>query len=119
MPIEINETSGEQFLVVHVWGKLVRADYERFLPQFAKLSQRPGKLRLLFDMIGFEGWDAGALYDELKFDLKHANDFERVATVGDKEWERVMARLIKPFTTAKTRYFDAPQYATAREWLSE
>jgi hypothetical protein len=119
MPIKINEVSGEQFLVVHVWGTLVKADYERFLPQFAELSQHPGKLRLLFDMIGFEGWDAGALYDELTFDLKHANDFERVATVGDREWERVMALLIKPFTKAKTRYFDATQYAAAREWLSE
>jgi len=118
MPIKINEVSGEQFLVVHVWGKLVKADYERFLPQFAELSQRPGKLRLLFDMIGFEGWDAGALYDELKFDLKHADDFERVATVGDKKWERVMAIMIKPFTKAKTRYFDATHYAAAREWLS-
>ena len=38
MPIKINEVSGEQFLVVHVWGKLVKADYERFLPQFAELS---------------------------------------------------------------------------------
>ena len=46
MPIRINEVSGEQFLVVHVWGKLVKADCERFLPQFAELSQRPGKLRL-------------------------------------------------------------------------
>ena len=43
-----------------------------FFPQLAELSQRPGKLRLLFDMIGFEGWDAGALWDEIKFDLKHA-----------------------------------------------
>jgi hypothetical protein len=32
MPIKIDEVSGEQFLVVHVWGKLVKADYERFLP---------------------------------------------------------------------------------------
>ncbi len=118
MPIKINETSGEQFLVVHVWGKLVKADYERFFPQFSKVSQSAGKLRLLFDMIGFEGWDAGALYDELKFDLKHADDFERVATVGDNKWGRVMAIMIKPFTKAKTRYFDATHYAAAREWLS-
>ena len=69
MPIKVNEVSGEQFLVVHVWGKLVKADYEYFLPQFAELSRHPGKLRLLFDLIGFEGWEAGALYEELKFDL--------------------------------------------------
>ena len=53
MPIKLSEVSGEQFLVVHVWGKLERADYERFLPQFAELAQGPGKLRVLFDMIGF------------------------------------------------------------------
>ena len=119
MPIKLSEVSGEQFLVVHVWGKLERADYERFLPQFAELAQGPGKLRVLFDMIGFQGWDAGALWDEIKFDVKHANDFERVATVGDSEWEHALATLIKPFTKAKTRYFDATHYADAREWLSE
>ena len=65
MPIRINEVNGEHFLVVHIWGKLGKADCERFLPQFAELSQGPGKQRLLFDMIGFEGWDVGAFYDEL------------------------------------------------------
>jgi hypothetical protein len=119
MPISINEVSGGQFLVVHVWGKLVKADYERFLPQFAERSQRPGKVRLLFDMIGFEGWDAGALWDEIKFDLAHAKDFERIATVGDSKWKHAMAIFFKPFTKAETRYFDAAQYAAAREWLSE
>jgi hypothetical protein len=119
MPIKLNEVSGEPFLVVHVWGNLVKADYEHFLPQFAQLAQRPGKLRLLFDMIGLQGWDAGALWEEVKFDVKHANDFERVATVGDSTWKHAMATLIKPFTKAKTRYFDTKQYADAREWLSE
>ena len=119
MPIEFNEASGEYFLVVHVWGKLVKADYEQLFPKFAELAQRPGKLRILFDMIGFEGWDAGALWDEIKFDFKHANDFERIATVGDNKWEHAMATLIKPFTRAKARYFDTRQYAAAREWLSE
>jgi hypothetical protein len=100
-------------------GEARKGGLRVFSPQFVELSQRPGKLRLLFDMISFECWNAGALYDEVKFDLKHANDFERVAPVGDKEWERVMALLIKPFTKAKTRYFDATQYAAARERLSE
>jgi hypothetical protein len=119
MPIRVNEAGDEHLLVVHVWGKLAKADYERFFRQFAELPHPTGKRRVLFDMIGFEGWDAGALWDEIKFDLEHANDFERVATVGDSLWKQAMATLIKPFTKAKTRYFDATQYAAAREWLSE
>jgi hypothetical protein len=116
MPIRVNEASDEHFLVVHVWGKLSETDYERFFVQFAELPKKP---RILFDMIGFEGWDAGALWDDIKFDIKHANDFERIATVGDSIWEHAMATLIKPFTKSKTRYFDATHYAAAREWLSE
>jgi hypothetical protein len=119
MPIRLNEASGGDFLVVHVWGKLAKADYERFFLQFGELPQHPGKPRILFDMIGFEGWDAGALWDEIKFDLKHANDFERVATVGDSKWQHALATLIKPFTKSETRYFDATHYAAARDWLSE
>ena len=117
MPITINEGNGEQFLFVHIWGKLVKADYERVLRQFEDRWQHPGKMRVLLDMVGLEGRDAGALWDEIKFDL--ANDFERVATVGDSKWEHAMATLIEPFTKAKTRYFDATRYAAARDWLSE
>ena len=53
MSIKLNEASGERFLVIHVWGKLETADYEHFFLEFAALAQRPGKYRVLFDMIGF------------------------------------------------------------------
>jgi hypothetical protein len=71
MPIRPNDASDERFLVVHVWRKLSETDYERFFVQFAELPKKP---RILFDMIGLEGWDAGALWDDLKFDIKHSND---------------------------------------------
>jgi hypothetical protein len=50
-------------------------------------------------MIGFQGWDPSALWDEIKF--AQARQRLRVATVGDNVWERVMWILIKPFTKAK------------------
>ena len=113
MPIKINEVSGGQFLVVHVWGKLVKADYERFLPRLRRTLPTPRKTEPIVRYDRFPGLGPERAVGEIKFDLRHAKDFERVATVGDKEWERVMALLIKPFTKAKTRYFDATQYASA------
>ena len=38
-------------------------------------------------MTGFQGWDAGAAWEDLKFDLKHFGDIERLAMVGDKKWQ--------------------------------
>lgn len=94
MPIKINEVSGEQFLVVHVWGKLAKADYERFLPQFAELSQETAPV-VRHDRLGPERLVGR---DQIR---PQARQRLRVATVGDNVWERVMWILIKPLTKAK------------------
>jgi hypothetical protein len=37
-----------------------------------------------------QGLDAGAIGDEIKFDIKNADDLERVATVRENKWEHGM-----------------------------
>jgi SpoIIAA-like len=73
-----------------------------------------GKLRILFVMQDFHGWTVGAAWEDLKFDLKHWKDIERLALVGDKRWEKGMATFCKPFTKAHIRYFDSSQIEGAR-----
>ena len=119
MPIQLNEENGGKLFAVHVNGKLAKADYEHFVPEFERLVKQHGKLRVLFDMTGFHGWDAGALWEELKFEVKHFNDIERLAIVGEKTWEKWMAMFCKPFTKAKIRYFTHAEAAVARKWLEE
>ena len=74
---------------------------------------------MLFDMTEFHGWDAGALWEDIKFDIKHFADIERLAMVGEKKWQQGMAIFCKPFTRATIRYFDHATVAEARKWLGE
>lgn len=92
-------------------------DYAGFVPEFERLLHLHGKLRVLFDMTGLDGWGAGAAWEDLKFDVKHFGDIERLAMVGDKKWQRGMAAFFKLFTKATTRYFDQADAAGARHWL--
>ena len=87
------------------------------MPEFERLVKQHGKIRVLFDMADFHGWNAGALWDDIKFNLKHCSDIERLAMVGEKKWEQGMSVFCKPFTTAKIRYFDRPQAPDALAWL--
>jgi hypothetical protein len=119
MPIQLDEESSGKILVVHVSGKLAKADYEQFVPEFERLLGQQGKLRVLFDMTGFHGWEAGALWEDIKFDIKHFADIERIAIVGDKKWEEGMATFFKPFTKATVRYFDHADATESRKWLEE
>ena len=119
MNIQLNEENGGKMLVVHVSGKLAKADYEHFVPEFERLVRQHGKLRVLFDMAGFHGWEAGAMWEDIKFDIKHFADLERLAMVGDKKWEHGMAAFCKPFTKATIRYFDLAESTGAQTWLAE
>ncbi len=117
MPIQLNEENGGKLLAVHISGKLAAADYEYFVPEFERLVGLHGKINVLFDMVDFHGWEAAALWDDIKFDLKHFKDIERLAMVGNKTWEKWMAGFCKPFTTAEVRFFEPTQHAEARIWL--
>ena len=118
MPIHINEPDSGNFLDVHVSGILSKADYEQFVPEFERLVREHGKLRVLFDMTGFHGWEAAAMWEEIKFDVKHLAGIERFAMVGDLQWQHVMAIFCKPFTKAKVQYFDHTDVVGARKWLT-
>ena len=119
MPIHLNEDSGGNFLTVHVSGILSEADYTRFVPQFEQFVQERGKLRVLFEMTCFHGWEAAALWEEIKFDVKHLVGIDRFAMVGDMQWQHVMAIFCKPFTKVKMQYFDHTDVAGAQKWLAE
>jgi hypothetical protein len=110
MPIHINEPGS---------GILSRADYEQFVPEFERLVREHGKLRVLFDMTGFHGWKAAAMWEEIKFDVIHLAGIERLAMVGDLQWRHVMAIFCQPFMKAKVQYFDHTDVAGARKWLAE
>ena len=71
MPIQLNEENGGKMLVVHVSGKLAAADYEHFVPEFERLVREHGRVRVLFDMTGFHGLTAGALWEDTKFAMHH------------------------------------------------
>ena len=117
MAVQVSERNGGKVLDITVSGKLTDEDYRRFVPEFERLVAQNGKLRLLFQMVDFHGWEARALWDDVTFDLKHFSDIERLAMVGDKAWEHGMSAFCRPFTTATIRYFDRSALADAHAWL--
>ena len=117
MAIQLIKKLGGKVLEVQVSGKLSHEDYVHFTPKFEEQIKVHGKIRVLFDMVDFHGWKAEALWDDVKLDLKHSSDIERLAIVGDKEWEKGMSSFCRPFTSAEIRYFDQSQKVEAREWI--
>jgi hypothetical protein len=109
----------DKLLEVRATGKHTKEFYEEFVPTVERMITESGKLRILFIMHDFHGWTAGAMWEDIKFDVKHWNDIERLAIVGESKWEQGMAVFCKPFTKAKIRYFDQTEVDAARAWIGE
>lgn len=119
MSIGLKEQLQGKVLEVDVTGKLTKEDYARFVPQVEEEIRRAGKVRILFRMHDFHGWEMAAAWEDTKFGFRHYSDIERLAVVGEKRWQKGMATFCKPFTKAKIRYFPIEQEADARAWLEE
>jgi hypothetical protein len=119
MAVELHEEAAGKVLVITLSDKLTKADYEHFVPEVEQRIKKLGKVRMLVRMHDFHGWSAGALWEDIKFDLRHFADIERLALVGERKWEAGMAVFCKPFTRATIRYFDATKFDEATKWVEE
>jgi hypothetical protein len=96
---------------------LTRAYFDQVVPDTERLIARYGKIRVLVTMHDFDGWDVGALWEEIKWEARHFNHIERIAIVGDEHWHQRMAAVCNSFTTAQVRYFHLNQLDTAYAWV--
>jgi hypothetical protein len=117
MSLESVERSNDGVVSVRVSDRLAKEDYEKFVPEMERLIKTHGKIRVLFDMYDFHGWTGEALWEDVKFDVKHFMDIERLAMVGEKRWQQWMSSFCRPFTTAEVRYFESSDVDRAREWI--
>jgi hypothetical protein len=115
--LTLNEEADGKILGIKVSAKLSKEDYQQFVPTVERLIKKHGKVRMVFEMHDFHGWEMSALWEDIKFDVKHFRDIERLALVGDRKWEAGMAAFCKPFTTAKIQYFDQTKSGEAWTWI--
>jgi universal stress protein A len=118
--IEILDQGPGKVFALRISGKLLHQDYQKFVPMLEKLIEEHGTIRCLMDMVDFHGIELRALWDEIKFDVRHARQIERCAVIGDRAWEAWMTRLSRPiFVNAEIRYFDRSNEETAHRWIKE
>jgi hypothetical protein len=117
--IQVDPTPVGTIVTLKFREKLDKADYETFVPMIESQMKNGAPIRLLAELHDFEGWTAGALWEDTKFAAKHFNDIERLAVVGESRWQKGITVFVKPFTSANVRYFDINEIDRARKWVRE
>jgi hypothetical protein len=71
---------------------------------------------------GFEGFEAGAMWDDAKFGFSHlktaaTGKFEKIALVGGSKWERRFAEIFGHLMPGEVEGFEGSSLDKAWDWV--
>lgn len=116
--VSIERTGSERVLLsMHARGKLEHEDYATLVPMLesAIAGMEHPRVDVLFDMRELEGWEIRAAWDDLKLGLKHGRQFNKIAMIGDKQWQEIAAKIGSWFIGGEAKIF--ADRAQALAWL--
>ena len=100
-------------------GQVTKKDYEQVLiPRVESALKRHAKVRFYYELgPQFSGFDAGAMWEDLKVGVEHLSAWERMAIVTDVNWIKHMVNAFRFIMPGQLRVFATAQAAEARTWI--
>lgn len=99
-------------------GTLTKEDYSQLLPEIELMLQQHKVFHFYITLENFTGFEANALWENIKFDYKYKDQYGKIAIVGEKKWEEWGAKFSKLFFDAEIKYFYEEDAIIAWEWIN-
>jgi hypothetical protein len=99
--------------------KLKADDFLLIAPQVDSLIREYGKVRLLIDATGFDGWETTAAFEHhAGFVKTHQQNVERIAVIATHDWQRWLVGALRIFVHPDVKAYDTDQEGEALQWLT-
>lgn len=98
---------------------LAREEMQQITRELEGTIAAEGNVRVLIDLQAFPYEDLGALWEDLKFDVRHGRNLDRLALLGGGEVEKWATRIFAALSFTKCRFFEHDQLEKAWKWLTE
>jgi stage II sporulation SpoAA-like protein len=102
---------------IEISARVSAEEFDRTAKKLEAFITRHDRVRVLEIIHDFEGMDAAALWHDLKFSLRHLNDFSRCAIVSDAKFLSLWSAIAEPFIDCEVAYFHPDEVEAARDWL--
>ncbi len=101
-------------------GQVDAKDYETVLIPAVELAlQRHKRIRVLYHLApDFEGFTAGAMWDDSKLGVAHMKAWERIAVVTDVHWVANATRMFAFLMPGLVKVFSNGGQSDAEKWIT-
>ncbi len=98
--------------------KLKADDFRQIAPQVDSLISRHGKIRLLIDASGFNGWEnIEAFENHAGFVKSHQHKVDRIAVIVAHDWQHWLVGAVRVFLHPEVRAYDKGHESEALQWI--
>lgn len=118
LSVGIERVNSMFYLSIKIEGELTHEDYEVMVPMIenAMLGLKEPRIKAYIDITALEGWTLHAMWDDLTFGLAHGNQFEKIAVVGNKNWQEIASKVGSWFINGEIKSFNNSDEAL--HWLT-
>jgi hypothetical protein len=118
--VELIDEVPDNVLAIRGRGTIKGSDYESMIiPAVESKLGRHKKLRCLYHLgADFTGFDASALWDDMKVGLAHFRAWERIAVVSDLKWVRGVCRVLALAMPRRVRVYRDAELPAALAWVN-
>jgi hypothetical protein len=118
--IKILPSTSEHVVIASASGHVDAKDYvEVLIPAIEQVLATGNKVRLLYHLGSeFEGFTAGAMWEDSKLGLGHANAWTKIALVTDVVWLTTAAKLFRFTMTCPVQVFSNNDLPLAQSWIA-
>jgi hypothetical protein len=119
MPAQIQRLGNDTY-VLRLSGLVKKSEFGNVQTKAASDINAGAKPRVMAILENFEGWERGAEWGDLSFLLTHGHEIEKIAIVGEPQWQgEALAFAGAGFRRAPVQFFPVGQESQARTWLSQ
>lgn len=117
--IELIKGRPDGILEFHASGKIGASDYENVIaPAVDQALEQHDNVRMLYMTTKeFEGYTAGAAFEDARLGFRHWQGFDRVAVVTDSEAVKIAINLFSFSMPCPVKVFEVDELDEARMWL--
>jgi hypothetical protein len=115
--LSYQEHDNAQAVEIRLSGRVSTEEFDRVATKLEAFIKRHGQVRVLEVIQDFEGMDAAALWHDVKFSLRHLQDFSRIAVVASPDTHNLWSSLVSPFMDCEVEHFAPDEIEAARDWL--
>lgn len=113
-------TATDNVVELALKGTIRSTDFQRIEEHVDGLIAQCGSIRLLLDATEFDGWqDVDAAKTHFQFVKEHHSRVERIAVLGNHQWQHWLASAIGVFLHPEVKCFEPDQKQSALLWLAE